>query len=317
MLDTDALNELLLDSSQPMIIQGIGVLRPFYKSAMLSKDGASIKPPHFSWMLFEGSETGAVHQNTLVLSTVLATKFKAGISTTQNFEVEGLGLFLQRGLGYELIPAHSILEKCHEHFGLSPVSLKQEPTTKTLKPSLPRKKNTPAPSMKWLLQTAAVLAFILLANFLVLKVVVKDGSLFTVTQTSLGIFDTIGNLAVEASTLEPQVEEVADVASEQRELLTHMKNPELIEIEPAPVQDFLTGNDVKEITVVVGAFASTRNADKFLARLIEDGYNAKNLGENQQGLTRIGIVNMGDFAENELFVKEVRSGVSNDAWVLD
>lgn len=85
-----------------------------------------------------------------------------------------------------------------------------------------------------------------------------------------------------------------------------------------PLDADLSPTDLrKEITVVVGAFALKNNAEKALAGLIEAGFDAKNLGENEFGLTMIALLHTGNKTENESFVRKVRAEVSPDAWILD
>lgn len=313
MLDTAALEKLLLESSRSVYIDGLGSLQPSYRSAAFSNDGSAIKPPYFGWM-FYADATNFRDQEHFKLSVNLMQSFQDGLSTEQSFEIGGLGLFLRASGGYEFIPAHAILQQCQEHYGLATLSLKQSIAVKPEKPALVRHLKKSPRSNKWLLQTAAVLAFIFVANFLIFKVVVKDGSLFTVNQSGLGIFDSLKELSADNEALGSLLEE--DMSLDSLEPVKDI--PIAASTEHGPLDADLSPTDfVEEITIVVGAFASKDNAEKLLARLIGDGYNAINLGENQSGLTRIGLVYTGNKSENESFVFKVRADVSADAWILN
>lgn len=314
MLDIAALEKLLLESSRSVNIDGLGSMQPFYRSAAFSNDGTAIKPPHFGWMLYT-DETTLQDREHFKLSADLMQAFQEGLLTGQSFEIARLGLFLQGAAGYEFIPAHAIIQQCQEHYGLAPVSLKQAAAVKAEKPRLVQHLNKEPRSYKWLLQTAAVLAFILVANFLILQVVVKDGSLFTVNQTSLGMFDSLKELPIENDVLEPLLEE--EIAADSADSVVDMAITEIPTDQNTLDADFSSTKFVEEITIVVGAFASKNNAEKLLARLISDGFDAKNLGENGLGLTRVALVTTGNKSDNESFVQKVRAEVSADAWILD
>jgi hypothetical protein len=146
-------------------------------------------------------------------------------------------------------------------------------------------------------------------------VVVKDGSLFTVNQTSLGMFDSLKELPVETDVLEPLLEE--EIATGSTDSVVDMAIAGIPTDQNSLDADFSSTKFVKEITIVVGAFASKKNAEKLLARLISDGFDAKSLGENELGLTRVALVTAGNKIDNDSFMQKVRAEVSADAWILD
>lgn len=316
MVDASTLKRLLIDAPQAICLNGIGVLQPFFKSAIIANDGTSIKAPQHGWMLFPETAEDANKPGALTVSSTLAEALSEGIRGSHSFEVAGVGLFLHTVVGFELIPTDALLQKCQEHFGLPQLSLKPQTPVKLLRPNASQQANKPTKSLRWLVQTAAVLAFILAANLLVLQVVLKDGALFTATQSSLGLFDTVQNTVggEESSSMLPAAPMVSEVKVDALESTEQTKADERSEATTAAFQRTPLYD---EISVVVGAFASKNNAERFLARLKIDGFNAKNLGQNQFGLTRIAIINIGDAAGNESFLNEIRANVSPDAWLLD
>ncbi|MBA6156756.1 HU-CCDC81 and SPOR domain-containing protein [Tenacibaculum sp. S7007] len=78
----------------------------------------------------------------------------------------------------------------------------------------------------------------------------------------------------------------------------------------------VTKEAVKNFHIIAGAFQEVENAEKKLAELQEQGYDAKIIGKNNFGLTQVSFTSFSTKEEARKELEQIQQTVSEDAWLL-
>ncbi len=78
----------------------------------------------------------------------------------------------------------------------------------------------------------------------------------------------------------------------------------------------VTKEAAKNFHIIAGAFQEVENAEKKLAELQEQGYDAKIIGKNNFGLTQVSFTSFSTKEEARKELELIKQSVSEDAWLL-
>ncbi len=78
----------------------------------------------------------------------------------------------------------------------------------------------------------------------------------------------------------------------------------------------VTKQGSKNFHIIAGAFQEVENAEKKLAELQEQGYDAKIVGKNNFGLTQVCFTSYNTKEEARKALEQIKETVSEDAWLL-
>jgi len=74
--------------------------------------------------------------------------------------------------------------------------------------------------------------------------------------------------------------------------------------------------ETKSFHIIAGAFQEIENAEKKLAELKVQGYDAKIVGKNRFGLTQVSFTSFDKKEEARVRLKEIQETINQDAWLL-
>lgn len=118
---------------------------------------------------------------------------------------------------------------------------------------------------------------------------------------------------------ELQQKEVAAQQDAQQEVSRLIQEATFFESAPLELPAInikVTKKQLGKHHIIAGAFREEQNADKKVDQLKQKGYNAFYLGVNKYGLHQVAYDSFDDPKEALIFLREVKSKESRDAWML-
>ncbi|MCR9226443.1 MAG: SPOR domain-containing protein [Flavobacteriaceae bacterium] len=118
---------------------------------------------------------------------------------------------------------------------------------------------------------------------------------------------------------EIQQKEVAAQQDAQQEVSRLIQEATFFESAPLELPAInikVTKKQLGKHHIIAGAFREEQNADKKVDQLKQKGYNAFYLGTNKYGLHQVAYDSFDDPKEALVFLREVKSKESRDAWML-
>ena len=109
---------------------------------------------------------------------------------------------------------------------------------------------------------------------------------------------------------------VAEAQKKQQQMEQKIENATFVISKPLPALTLELKADKKNFHVIAGAFRVPENADRKVAQLLEQGYEARILGVNRWNLT---VVSYGSFETRNEALREldsIQKNVAEDSWLL-
>ncbi len=185
--EIQALKKALLFCNKELVVKGVGVFKPSYKTASLSSDGRTIVQPRFGWSFCLGSpaflSTSAIE---FIASESLTSRLLAASEKGESFEIAGLGLFYKQLGCYELMPEPGHLIAANQHYGLMPLSINKVRTV--LASDLQEPKKSIASPSNGVLKLAAIFLGFLLLSMVVIQYFSTDGQMFSRQEAGMNLF---------------------------------------------------------------------------------------------------------------------------------
>ena len=109
---------------------------------------------------------------------------------------------------------------------------------------------------------------------------------------------------------------VAEAQKQQKQIEQKIENATFVISKPLPALRLELKSEKKSFHVIAGAFRVPENADRKVAQLLEQGYEARILGVNRWNLT---VVSYGSFETRDQALRQldsIQKNVAEDSWLL-